>query len=535
MWQATVGVSDATEDVSDVTEDGINKQTQHVFPQKFESAVSKNAVATSCNVLFMQWAFVMQVCLLVRCLTCPCLVMKSVQIALACFHLHLYLPSSKLSPVLLSTPVYQCRPQTASSLARQAVAEARSRGRQLGPSGRCIRSLNPRRSSSSAATVASQRGRSADMQLNLASGRQAPHEGRRGLLQHRPESGRVSSGVNRHDSAEGRRMVHAIGRASLPDRSSSSMQRESLRSLHQPHTQQPRPPQPPSSPRLTPSSPRLRGAHNATDTTAGPALALQQAFSSHPCHTTSAQQHSYGRYPSSYALLDPTRGSNQQAHSSQLPAYDHAAQQPGYWPPSAPLPATTSPNEMQQPQQHVNLPVHYPQQGPALEGPPPLPALPPGVSSPNARVECDKQADATEKGDDSSDSSSSQVASQQQHNIRAMPGRLAGASDASFANQDRRAVVTRAPGAAIQLPTARAIDLQCGTPTLTKQQAADAVKAIIKPLYAAKALSKEQFKAVAQSCTHMLADPNRQIQCSVHQVVSDRLTEMGLSQAASCL
>lgn len=377
------------------------------------------------------------------------------------------------------------------------------------------------------------------MQLELAPHREAPQrDGSRGLQQHR-QWGTVSSDANRHDFAEGRRTAHATGRAPLPDRSSSSMQRESFRSSHQPHRQQSRPPQPPSSPRLTPSSPRLRGSNNATETTTHPTFPLQQPFSSHTSQAPPAQQHSYCRRPSSCTLQSPSHGSNQRAYPSHLPAYQLTAEQQMHRPPTAPLSAAANPIDMQHLQQHVDAPMPYPQQNLVLEAPPPLPPLPPGASSPSAKGGHNKQAAAAaEKGNDSSDSSSSQVASQQQHSVRARLGlleRAGNGTSASFADQDRRAVTTRASAPAVQHQAAQVIDAQHGTSTLTKQQAADAVKAMIKPLYAAKALSKEQFKAVAQSCTHMLADANRQIRSSVHQVVCDCLTQMGLDQAASCL
>lgn len=74
-------------------------------------------------------------------------------------------------------------------------------------------------------------------------------------------------------------------------------------------------------------------------------------------------------------------------------------------------------------------------------------------------------------------------------------------------------------------------------PGMSKQQAADAVKALIKPLYAAKALSKDQFKAVAQTCTHALAGTSTLVADSnaVRAVVCNCLTDMGLSNTAAQL
>lgn len=68
---------------------------------------------------------------------------------------------------------------------------------------------------------------------------------------------------------------------------------------------------------------------------------------------------------------------------------------------------------------------------------------------------------------------------------------------------------------------------------LSKQEAADAVRAVLKPLYAGKFVSKDQFKAAAQSATHALVGPQASAGKDVKQVVQDCLITMGLRQAAS--
>ena len=72
-------------------------------------------------------------------------------------------------------------------------------------------------------------------------------------------------------------------------------------------------------------------------------------------------------------------------------------------------------------------------------------------------------------------------------------------------------------------------------PALTKQHAADVVKGLIKPLYLAKQLSKEQFKAIAQACTHKLASAEGTAGRSELNVVQDCMKDLGLCTQALLL
>lgn len=139
-----------------------------------------------------------------------------------------------------------------------------------------------------------------------------------------------------------------------------------------------------------------------------------------------------------------------------------------------------------------------------------------------------KQAAAVRNNDDSSDSSSSQVAARQ-HGSRMMPS-MPDNDTTGFAETTRPAV--RDPAAAASAPESSGSLLG-----MTKQQAADAVKALIKPLYAAEALSRDQFKAVAQTCTHALAGTSTLVTDSktVRSVVCNCLTDMGLSNITAKL
>ena len=85
----------------------------------------------------------------------------------------------------------------------------------------------------------------------------------------------------------------------------------------------------------------------------------------------------------------------------------------------------------------------------------------------------------------------------------------------------------------MQGPAAEAV--VASLPAMSKQEAADAVKAIIKPLYNRQQLSKEQFKAIAQSCTHTLADPAKRAGRSPEIVVQNFMQELGLSRQSAKL
>lgn len=67
--------------------------------------------------------------------------------------------------------------------------------------------------------------------------------------------------------------------------------------------------------------------------------------------------------------------------------------------------------------------------------------------------------------------------------------------------------------------------------TLSKQEAFDAVRTLLKPLYTDKLVSKEQFKAVAQSATHDLVKSQTSVEREIKQVVIGYLASAGLHQA----
>eukprot|EP00891_Asterochloris_glomerata_P008870 jgi/Astpho2/8870/fgenesh1_pg.00129_%23_48_t len=69
---------------------------------------------------------------------------------------------------------------------------------------------------------------------------------------------------------------------------------------------------------------------------------------------------------------------------------------------------------------------------------------------------------------------------------------------------------------------------------LSKEEAAQQVKAVLRPLYDNRRLSKDQFKDIARSAAHALRDPASQ-GCSAVSTVRDLLTASGLSEAAATL
>lgn len=92
-------------------------------------------------------------------------------------------------------------------------------------------------------------------------------------------------------------------------------------------------------------------------------------------------------------------------------------------------------------------------------------------------------------------------------------------------DNDRTASASDTPAAA-----ASAHEPAGFAPSMTKQQAADAVKTLLKPLYVAKALSRDQFKAVAKTCTHALAGTSALAGAGdgVREVVGNCLRDMGV-------
>lgn len=419
-----------------------------------------------------------------------------------------------------------CRQQTASSLARQAISEARHRGRQLGPTYRPQRASPPHRSSSSAATVASRRRRAGDRQHGSAATSPFLHEASMNA------QGRSSAS---RGLSQGRRMTHAASRGSMYNYT-SSQQRQPERLLQQD-----------SQPPYPPGSPRLRGADNTLETT-GSAYVLPVPSSSGR-NIASHEHYQHGWQPA----LGTEQGSAQQAHSQGLPFPSH--QRSRHRPQSWSIPALSAPGHIgaapegvQQPQEQQQISNPYvhllrPVASPSPEALPPLPPGPPPDAAAGSVPSHRQQAAATAAAgnrDDSSDSCSSQLASQQR-SITGLPG---------MPDVRRTCAATRAARPAATTAAAEPSDnaQEAESPrhsrkevgilhTMTKQQAADAVKALIKPLYVAKGLSKDQFKTVAQSCTHALANADRCLadSSSVRKVVRDCLTDMGLSDAAARL
>lgn len=134
-------------------------------------------------------------------------------------------------------------------------------------------------------------------------------------------------------------------------------------------------------------------------------------------------------------------------------------------------------------------------------------------------------------GGDSSESSSSQIAPQQhggvidsivsqQHTDRQEQSNVGKAHDTQQATQQTHVAQPPAKQPAEPLKVVP-----------TKHEAFDLVRSVLKPLYASKLVSKEQFKAIAQSATHVLVDPIASAGRDVKHVVKDCLTSIGLSQA----
>lgn len=136
---------------------------------------------------------------------------------------------------------------------------------------------------------------------------------------------------------------------------------------------------------------------------------------------------------------------------------------------------------------------------------------------------------STSSGNDSSESSSSQMVHQQQ------PGGPRSTANHKLAASQAKArhAVLHKPEQADKLrkPSAKLPAVAAG-PLLSKQQAADAVRAVLKPLYASKLVSKDQFKAVAQSATHVLVDQAAAGK-DVKQTVQTCLAAVGLGDVVA--
>ena len=139
---------------------------------------------------------------------------------------------------------------------------------------------------------------------------------------------------------------------------------------------------------------------------------------------------------------------------------------------------------------------------------------------------------AGDNGNDSSDSSTSQVASRQQ-----------AAGSKAQQQQHIGATLSQVPAVGTNLhveerqvsaqPDVMPPSVTLNMLVMSKHEAADAVRALMKPLYAARLLDKAQFKAVAQAATHSLNDPQSDASKDVKQTVKDCLQTVGLGQAAS--
>ena len=471
-----------------------------------------------------------------------------------------------------------CRQQSASSLARQAVAEARSRGRRLGPTGRQLASPNPRaslpdhrlsssaqhprvrasqRSSSVAPTVASQRRRaSADYDLprspRLCHGSPVSGAGRRAMGS---EQQHDQSGSGRAESAAGGRATREPDRHSLQQHSSSSMHRRLPRGTSHIHRQT-------DAVQGPAHGPGLRGTDNATDNS-HPDTAAADADSYTPNPNLMPAQQSFLDRPND-AVQPPEPWSTQL--SQQQPWSQHQS-----WSQHQPWASQASWQQQQQQPAQIAASLYPPMQHQAYADPsrqqtswnelraPPVPPDDPaqlgqapskdhavgqvaqhamGQDAQHAMGQVAQHA-VPDRGADSSDSSTSQLASRQ----RAVQGLQATddmISNATVAPRSRQHTSTKA----LQEDCADAgqrDEAAGGGPApqphykMTKQEAADAVKALIKPLYVAKQLSKEQFKVIAQSCTHTLANNERAVQQDARGVVRDCISDMGLREQAELL
>lgn len=144
------------------------------------------------------------------------------------------------------------------------------------------------------------------------------------------------------------------------------------------------------------------------------------------------------------------------------------------------------------------------------------------------------QSHGHDREEDSSDSSTSQLASQQHAAQGLQAIHMAEVSGNRHHAHGSRDVAQRSADAGRE--TGAAISQAASEPRhrMTKQEAADAVKKLIKPLYAAKKLSKAEFKAVAQKCTHSLASDQTAAQ-GVHTIVIDCMKLLGLTEQSAFL
>lgn len=433
---------------------------------------------------------------------------------------------------------YIYRQQSASSLARQAVAEARSRGRRLGPSGRRITSP-PHCSSSSALTVASERRRASGAEqqrhrspirhcgspIRYGSPTLSAAERRRGVGQDKHDPGGGSHGFSRGQTTERRRAEHEAGRHCTQGRSSSFQHRDPATDTSHMHRQT-------HEAQVPFHAPNMRANVNATDTSQDDpaAAAPADSYLDNP-NLIPVQQRPFGRPANATVPSEQFRSHPwQQQRGHQLP-----------WP--SPVSDAMHGARSQHPcyvYQHQTDTQAGSQHSAwhASHAPPP----PPDDSLQPSQHDCDTalrhkgaQHASHDRGADSSDSSTSQLASQPQ----AANGLQApGPSEtvvASFGRQDTSRQ-NKSNIADTVLPKATAGSRsEPVTAAMSKHQAADAVKALIKPLYADKQLSKEHFKAIAQSCTHILADAEQTAGRTPHAVVQICMQDLGLNRPAALL
>lgn len=328
----------------------------------------------------------------------------------------------------------------------------------------------------------------------------------------------------------------------MHNRSSSHRQQDAARSLQPSERLLPRDPQLPD----FPSSPRLRGGDTTQEAT-GSAYVLPAPDSCYP-HIIPVNQQQRRQHSDS----DTGHAHAQQGCSRGLPFVDqqHHQQQQHFQPwsghaQSTPVQSGAAYHEVQHLQQQHWSPNPYAQvprlvMNPSPEAKPPLPSGPPSAAAVSAPHHTQQAAAATGKGDDSSDSSSSQLASSRRDSTRVLPGILDSGRIGKTGRLGANTSVVRDTDNLQRYDVVSPQEAGHAAGlwhTMTKQQAADAVKALIKPLYVAKALSKDQFKAVAQTCTHTLAAANGHSgdNIGVRKTVCDCLIRMNLNEAAAHL
>lgn len=462
------------------------------------------------------------------------------------------------------------------------MAEARSRGRRLGPTGRQLSSPNPRAhppqlSSSSTLTVASERRRAREAELRPPTSPRLTDPNPRASLPHHLSSSVAPFAriVVREDEHQPPRSPHLRQRLRTPeelqrrrargsswqerscdfpgsDKAGSAGGRRAALYLDRHH------PQPRSSSSAQASLPRdashmhgqtdagqthahplhWRSTDNATDNSSSAAPAASADVNIQNPNLVPVPQRWLGR-PASPAQPPQQWGSNPGSHQHLSWHTALQAQQP-VWATAPPAAFEAShsrsdlahgqPAGLQSDKQHTLR-----QQSLA-------PLLPPdGAAQTQSNPDEDgpaihvAQPHGHDREEDSSDSSTSQLASQRHAAQGLQATHMAEVSGSQHHAHGSRDVAQRSAGAGRD-PGAAAISQAASEPRhrMTKQEAADAVKKLIKPLYAAKKLSKDEFKAVAQKCTHSLANDQTAAQ-DVHTIVKDCMKLLGLTEQSAFL